>query len=103
MNTLLSEENEEYLEDNIDINKKNISNKKSNKIVKYFRGIWIYFKDYILFLKGNTIKVFKMINYATYHWGFQMILALGMLQSYAAVNVMAEQLSPHLVKEGEIE
>ena len=103
MNTLLSEENEDYLEDNIDINKTNISNKKSNKIIKYFRGIWIYFKDYILFLKGNTIKVFKMINYATYHWGFQMILALGMLQSYAAVNVMTDQLSPHLVKEGEIE
>ena len=44
-----------------------------------------------------------MMNYATYHWGFQMILLIGMTQSFAAVNFMAEQLSPHLVNEGEIE
>ena len=103
MNILLTEENEEYMPGNNEINKINISNNKTNKIVKYFRGIFIYFKDYILFLKGSSIKIFKLMNYATYHWGFQMIMAIGMLQSYGAVNIMAQQFAPHLVKEGEIE
>ena len=103
MNILLTEENEEYMPGNNEINKINISNNKTNKIVKYFRGIFIYFKDYILFLKGSSIKIFKLMNYATYHWGFQMIMAIGMLQSYGTVNIMAQQFAPHLVKEGEIE
>ena len=103
MNILLTEENEDYMAENNEINKINISNNKTNKIVKYFRGIFIYFKDYILFLKGSSIKIFKLMNYATYHWGFQMIMAIGMLQSYGAVNIMAQQFAPHLVKEGEIE
>ena len=101
MNILLSEENNEY------INKKNTINKtdntKNNQISKYFKGIWIYFKDYILFLKGNTFRIFRMMNYATYHWGFQMILLIGMTQSYGAINIMAEQFASHLVNEGEIE
>ena len=103
MNILLSEENEDYIEEQNIINKVNISNSKSNKIVKYFRGIWIYFKDYILFLKGNSIKIIQMMNLATYHWGFQMIMAIGIIQSYGAVNIMADQFAPHLNKEGEIE
>ena len=101
MNIILNEENEEYIN-----NKKKptkLDKSKNNILTKYFKGIWIYFKDYILFLKGNTIKVFKMMNYATYHWGFQMILFIGMAQSYGAINVMAEQFAPHLVNEGEIE
>ena len=100
MSILLSEEKDELISNN---NKEKNVNYKTNKIIKYFRGIWIYFKDYILFLKGNTFRIFKMMNYATYHWGFQMILLIGMTQSFAAVNFMAEQLSPHLVNEGEIE
>ena len=104
MNILLSEENEEYLEDKNQFHEiNNNNNQKCNKIIKYFKGIWIYFKDYVLFLKGNTIKIFKMLNYATYHWGFQMIMAIGMLQSYSAVNIMAENLAPNLTSEGEIE
>ena len=103
MNALLTEENDQYLEDNNDISKIKIQSSKSNKLAKYFRGIYIYFKDYILFLKGSTIKIFKMMNYATYHWGFQMIMVIGMIQSYGAVNIMAQQFAPHLVNEGEIE
>ena len=99
MNKFLSEENEELISNIKDRNE----NSKTNKISKYFKGIWIYFKDYILFLKGNTFRIFKMMNYATYHWGFQMILLIGMTQSYAAINVMADHLAPHLVSEGEIE
>ena len=103
MSILLSEENEEYLDDKIKINENNTTNQKSNKIIKYFRGIWIYFKDYVLFLKGNSIKLFKMLNLATYHWGFQMIMAIGILESYSSVNIMAENFAPHLNNEGEIE
>ena len=101
MSILLSKENKEYYNIKNNINKPD--NTKSNKLSKYFKGIWIYFKDYILFLKGNTFKIFKMMNYATYHWGFQMILFIGLTQSYASINIMAEQISPNLVKEGEIE
>ena len=101
MSILLSKENKEYSNIKNNINKPD--NTKSNKLSKYFKGIWIYFKDYILFLKGNTFKIFKMMNYATYHWGFQMILFIGLTQSYASINIMAEQISPNLVKEGEIE
>ena len=103
MSILSSDRNEEYLEENKEINNYKMRETKNNKISKYFRGIWIYFKDYVLFLKGSTIKLCKIVNYATYHWGFQMILLIGMTQSFAAVNFMAEQLSPHLVNEGEIE
>ena len=103
MNALLSEENVDYTKENSESRDINNYHKKSNKLVKYFKGIYIYFKDYILFLKGSTIKIFKMMNYATYHWGFQMIMAIGMIQSYGAVNIMAEQFAPNLVKEGEIE
>ena len=101
MSILISEDNEELK--NNDIKNQMLENSKTNKISKYFKGIWIYFKDYILFLKGSTFRVIKMMNYATYHWGFQMILLIGMTQSYGAVNMMAEQLSPYLVSEGEIE
>ena len=101
MSVVLYDENEEYT--NNEKKSQNMNNSKANKLSKYFKGIWIYFKDYVLFLKGNTFKVFKMLNYATYHWGFQMILFIGMTQSYGAVNVMAEQFAPHLVSEGEIE
>ena len=102
MSILLSDENEDVLNnDNNNINK--LNNNRNNKIIKYFKGIWIYFKDYILFLKGSTFKAFRMLNYATYHWGFQMILLIGMTQSYGTVNVMAEQIAPYLVNEGEIE
>ena len=103
MNILLTEENEEYMQGNNEINKINISNNKTNKIVKYFRGIFIYFKDDILFLKGSSIKIFKLMNYATYHWGFQMIMAIGILESYSSVNIMAESFAPNLNNEGEIE
>ena len=101
MDKLILEENEELMNNN----STNLiyENYKTNKISKYFKGIWIYFKDYILFLKGSTFRVFKMLNYATYHWGFQMILLIGMTQSYGAVNMMAEQFAPYLVNEGEIE
>ena len=34
---------------------------------------------------------------------FQIIMVLGMIQSYGVVNIMAGQFAPHLVKEGEIE
>ena len=103
MSILSSDRNEEYLEDNKEINSYKMRETKNNKISKYFRGIWIYFKDYVLFLKGSTIKLCKIVNYATYHWGFQMIMVLGMIQSYGVVNIMAGQFAPHLVKEGEIE
>ena len=103
MSILSSDRNEEYLEDNKEINNYKMRETKNNKISKYFRGIWIYFKDYVLFLKGSTIKLCKIVNYATYHWGFQMIMVLGMIQSYGVVNIMAGQFAPHLVKEGEIE
>ena len=100
---LLSDRSEEYLEENKKINNYKTGDTKNNKISKYFRGIWIYFRDYIIFLKGSTIKLCKIMNYATYHWGFQMIMVLGMIQSYGVVNIMAQQFAPHLVKEGEIE
>ena len=100
MSILLSKENEECINNK---NKSTINNSETYQLSKYFKGIWIYFKDYILFLKGNSIKVFKMMNYAAYHWGFQMILLIGMAQSYGAVNVMAQQFSTHLVYGGEIE
>ncbi len=104
MSILLSDENEDYFNDDKNrINKFYIEPPKTTKLVKYFRGIYIYFKDYILFLKGNVIKIFRMMNYATYHWGFQMIMAIGMMQSYGAVNIMAMNFAPNLVKEGEIE
>ena len=103
MNIILSDENEEYIEDKNQFHEINTNNQKCNKIIKYFKGIWIYFKDYVLFLKGNTIKIFKMLNYATYHWGFQMIMAIGILESYSSVNIMAENFAPHLNNEGEIE
>ena len=103
MSILSSDRNEEYLEENKEINIYKMRETKNNKISKYFRGIWIYFKDYVLFLKGSTIKLCKIVNYATYHWGFQMIMVLGMIQSYGVVNIMAGQFAPHLVKEGEIE
>ena len=103
MSFLSSDRNEEYLEDNREINNYKMRETKNNKISKYFRGIWIYFKDYVLFLKGSTIKLCKIVNYTTYHWGFQMIMVLGMIQSYGVVNIMAGQFAPHLVKEGEIE
>ena len=103
MSILSSDRNEEYLEENKEINNYKMRETKNNKISKYFRGIWIYFKDYVLFLKGSTIKLCKIVNYATYHWGFQMIMVLGMIQSYGVVNIMAGQFVPHLVKEGEIE
>ena len=101
---LLLEDNEEFM-NNKNRKKKNThnNNSKTNIITKYFKGIWIYFKDYILFLKGNTIKVFKMLNYAAYNWGFQMILLIGMTQSYGALNIMAQQFAPYLVHGGEIE
>ena len=102
MSIVLSDENEDFL-NNDNNNIKKLNNSYSNKIVKYFKGIWIYFKDYILFLKGSTFKVFRMMNYVTYHWGFQMILLIGMTQSYGVVNMMAHQFAPHLVNEGEIE
>ena len=101
MNILLAEENEEIVSDNN--NKKENNNSTINTISKCFKGIYIYFKEYILFLKGSTFRVLKILNYATYHWGFQMILFIGMTQTYGAVNVMAEQFAPYLVKEGEIE
>lgn len=75
----------------------------TNKLVKFFKGIKIYFKDYILFLKGGTIKVFHLIRYSTYHWGFQMIVIYGVIQSISQINNIAIELSPHLVKGGEIE
>ena len=75
----------------------------SNKLVKFFKGIKIYFKDYILFLKGGTIKVFHLIRYSTYHWGFQMIVIYGVIQSISQINNMTIELSPHLVKGGDIE
>ena len=103
MSILSSDRNEEYLEENKEINNYKMRETKNNKISKYFRGIWIYFKDYVLFLKGSTIKLCKIVNYATYHWGFQMIMVLGMIQSYGVVNIMAGQFAPHLVKEEEIE
>ena len=51
MNILLAEENEEILSDNN--NKKENNNSTINTIAKCFKGIYIYFKEYILFLKGN--------------------------------------------------
>ena len=75
----------------------------TNKLVKFFKGIKIYFKDYILFLKGGTIKILHLIRYSTYHWGFQMIVIYGVIQSISQINNMAIELSPHLVKGGEIE
>ena len=95
MSVLLQEEKNDN-----NIGKKN---NKDNMLTKCFKGIWIYFKDYVLFLKGSTIKLFKMMNYATYHWGLQMIFFIGMTQSYGAVNLMAHHLSPFLVHEGKID
>jgi hypothetical protein len=75
----------------------------TNKLVKFFKGIKIYFKDYILFLKGGTIKILHLMRYTTYHWGFQMIVIYGVIQSISQINNMAIELSPYLVKGGEIE
>ena len=75
----------------------------TNKLVKFFKGIKIYFKDYILFLKGGSIKILHLIRYSTYHWGFQMIVIYGVIQSISQINNMAIELSPYLVKGGEIE
>ena len=101
MNILYQEQKEKNIINKNLLNKTN--NNTTNKLSKYFRGIWIYLKDYVLFLKGSTIKVIKIINYTTYHWGFQMILLIGATQSFGVVNIMAQQFAPHLVKEGEIE
>ena len=75
----------------------------TNKLVKFFKGIKIYFKDYILFLKGGTIKILHLMRYTTYHWGFQMNVIYGVIQSISQINNMAIELSPYLVKGGEIE
>ena len=56
-----------------------------------------------MFLKGGTIKILHLIRYSTYHWGFQMIVIYGVIQSISQINNMAIELSPHLVKGGEIE
>ena len=91
---------------NVDNNRLLILEKKkknSNNLVKLFKGIKIYFKDYILFLKGGSIKILHLIWYSTYHWGFQMIVIYGVIQSISQINNMAIELSPHLVKGGEIE
>ena len=85
------------------INLINEERNNDNKIVKFFKGIKIYFKDYILFLKGGTIKIIHLIRYGTYHWGFQMIVIYGVIQSISQINNIAIELSPHLVKGGEIE
>ena len=85
------------------INLINEERNNDNKIVKFFKGIKIYFKDYILFLKGGTIKILHLMRYTTYHWGFQMIVIYGVIQSISQINNMAIELSPYLVKGGEIE
>ena len=43
------------------------------------------------------------MRYTTYHWGFQMIVIYGVIQSISQINNMAIELSPYLVKGGEIE
>ena len=48
---------EEINTDNYKLLKIENKTNNSNKLVKFFKGIKIYFKDYILFLKGGTIKI----------------------------------------------
>ena len=70
---------------------KNINN-INNKIIKYFKGIVIYFKEYIIFIKGNSIKLMNLINYGIYHWGFQMMIIYGCFQSYVQINNILNEL-----------
>ena len=69
------------------INLINEERNNDNKIVKFFKGIKIYI---------------HLIRYGTYHWGFQMIVLYGLFQSLNQINNIAIDLSPHLVKGGEI-
>ena len=58
----------------------------------------------ISFLNGNnSIKLFKMLNLASYHLGFQMIMSIRIFESYSSINIMTENFAPHLKNEGEIE
>ena len=67
-------------------------NNINNKIIKYFKGIVIYFKEYIIFIKGNSIKLMNFINYGIYHWGFQMMIIYGCFQSYVQINNILNEL-----------
>ena len=55
-------------------------------------GIVIYFKEYIIFIKGNSIKLMNLINYGIYHWGFQMMIIYGCFQSYVQINNILNEL-----------
>lgn len=85
--------------DSFDVKEKDtLTDKFSNKLAKMFRGIKILCKNYIIFIKGSTINVINLLNFSLHHWGIQMIMTLGFLQTYnqitqlsAVTNILLKQ------------
>lgn len=67
---------------------------------KAWKGTAIYFKDYIMFIKGTSIKILSFAQLSSYNWGLQTIILIGLMQSYVKVNNSMYELAPHLVKGG---
>lgn len=81
-----------------EINQKSIPN--SSALQKVWKGIAIYFRDYILFIKGSSIKILRFAQLNSYNWGLQTIIIIGLMQSYAKVNNAMFELASHLVHGG---
>ena len=76
------------------------SKKSSNSIVKFFKGIVIYFQDYIIFLRNGTFKIGTLMKMCSYRLGLQTIILLGAVQSYRQLNQTMIEIAPLLVKGG---
>lgn len=74
--------------------------KSDSMLTKAWKGIVIYFKDYIFFLYGSSTKIIRLLRSANYHVGFQMMILLGAIQTYNNLNITMLELAPHLVKRG---
>ena len=74
--------------------------KEQSAIVKFFKGIVIYFKDYIIFLQNGAYKMTTLISMCSYRVGFQTIILLGAFQSYRQLNQTMFEIAPMLVKGG---
>jgi hypothetical protein len=72
----------------------------SNALVKFYKGIIIYFQNYILFIKNGIITAISLGKQALYSHGLHMIIVCGLVKSYKHVNSMMYELAPVLVKGG---
>ena len=90
--------NLDFNDNNIhDFDKRNIFNKrnkrKNNKLIKVFKGIKILCRNYLLFLKGNTISVIHLFNLTMHNWGITMILSLGYIQTYLQIQSLSDSFA----------